>query len=226
MTVALVIPAAGVGERFSKEIKKQFYLIDGKPVLYFTLKKMLSLYKFDEVILGINDGDKELVHGIISLLHAYVPFKTASGGDTRARTVMNCLEAASSELVLVHDAVRPFVDERTVADVIAKAWEFDGAIPAVKIRDTVKRAENGIIAETVDREGLYLAHTPQGFKRNILKEAMNAAFNGGFSVTDEASAMELFGKSVYIVPSAPDNIKITYTEDIQTVNMLKSKYFG
>lgn len=226
MTVALVIPAAGVGERFSKEIKKQFYLIDGEPILYFTLKKMLSLYKFDEVILGINDGDKELVHGIISLLPADIPFKTASGGDTRARTVMNCLETASSELVLVHDAVRPFVDERTVADVIVKAGEFGGAIPVIKIRDTVKRAENGVIVETVDREGLYLAHTPQGFRRNILKEAMNAAFNGGFSVTDEASAMELFKKSVYMVPSTPDNIKITYTEDIQTVNMLKSKYFS
>lgn len=225
MTTALIIPAAGIGKRFSEKVKKQFYLIDGKPLLYFTLKRMLSLYKFNEIVLGINDSDRDFVHGIINLLSFDLPFKTVLGGDIRARTVQNCLEVSESEFVLVHDAVRPFVDQGVVADVVEKAAAFGAAIPALKIRDTIKKAENGIIKETIDRECLYLAHTPQGFKRSLLRDAINFALQKGISVTDEASALELFGKSVYIVPSSPDNIKITYTEDMQMFNMLKGKYF-
>ena len=226
MTIGLVIPAAGVGNRFSKDVKKQFYQIDNKPILYFTLRNILSAYNFSEVVIGISDSDRDEINEIIEDLNLDINFKIVLGGETRAHTVMNCLRAVMSDMVLIHDAVRPFVTKETVQDIIAGAIEFDGAVPAIMVRDTVKRVDNkGIIQKTEEREGLYLAHTPQGFKTNIIKNALKESINKGLNVTDESSAMEMYGSKIKIVPSSYDNIKVTYIQDIDIINILKDKYF-
>ena len=226
MTIGLVIPAAGVGNRFSKDVKKQFYQIDNKPILYFTLRNILSAYNFSEVVIGISDSDRDEINEIIEDLNLDINFKIVLGGETRAHTVMNCLQAVMSDMVLIHDAVRPFVTKETVQDIIAGAIEFDGAVPAIMVRDTVKRVDNkGVIQKTEEREGLYLAHTPQGFKTNIIKNALKESINKGLNVTDESSAMEMYGSKIKIVPSSYDNIKVTYIQDIDIINILKDKYF-
>lgn len=227
MTVALIIPAAGIGNRFSREVKKQFFRIDDKPILYFTLKKILSLYNFDEVIIGINNQDAKEIDGIIRDLNLQIDFKIVQGGETRAHTVLNCLKTVTSDITLVHDAVRPFISKDIIDSVIRCMLEFDGAVPVLKVRDTVKRTgkNENIIKETIERDDLYLAHTPQGFKTELLKKALFEASRLGLAITDESSAMELQGRSVAVVPSSCDNIKITYMEDIETVYYLKNKYF-
>ncbi len=223
MRVALIIAAAGIGKRFSNNIKKQFYEIDNKPVIYWTLKKLTSLYKFSEIIIGIDNNDIEFVNRILSDFSFNI--KLVEGGDTRTKTVLNCISNSNSDIVLIHDAVRPFITKQIIDDVIDNAVKYDGAIPALKVRDTVKSVINNCINNTIDRELLYLAHTPQGFKRIEIKEAIEKSIKDNIEITDESSAMEYCNKKIVVVNSNYDNIKITFYEDIDIINILKNKYF-
>lgn len=223
MKVALIIAAAGIGKRFSDNIKKQFYEIDKKPILYWTIKKLISLYNFDEIIIGVNNNDIEFINGILSDFN--VEIKLVEGGDTRTKTVLNCVSCSCSDIVLIHDAVRPFITKKIVDNVIENAIKYDGAIPALKVRDTVKSVNDNFIKNTIDRELLYLAHTPQGFKRIEIKEAIEKSIKDNIEITDEASAMEYCNKKVVVVNSNYDNIKITFSDDIEIIEILKNKYF-
>lgn len=225
MKVALIIAAAGVGSRFSKDVKKQFYEIDNKPLLYYTIKKITSLYSFNEIILGIDKNDENIISEICKDVDENLSFKLVEGGLSRANTVYNCINESNSDIVLIHDAVRPFITKKIVDDVVNATIKFGGAIPAVKVRDTVKKVINNSICKTLNRDYIYLAHTPQGFNCHLIKESLKKALNDNIQITDEASAMEYCTKEVKVVDSNYDNIKITFSDDIQIVKVLKNKYF-
>lgn len=226
MKVDLIIPAAGIGARFGAGVKKQFYAIKGKPVLYYTILSMIRAYPFSKVIIGIDKDDEQLVKDVYKDTGAEQPLFLAEGGKTRAETVFNCLDMADSEFVAIHDAVRPFVQKKNVEDVIEKAYNSGGAICALKVRDTVKAVTDGFIETSVRREGLYLAHTPQAFTTDMIKSALWEAIAEKIEITDEAAAFENAGYKVKIASSSVDNIKITYAEDTELLETLVSRYFS
>ncbi|MGA1845819.1 2-C-methyl-D-erythritol 4-phosphate cytidylyltransferase [Deferribacter abyssi] len=220
--IDIVIPAAGVGKRFGGTVKKQFYEIFGKPIFYYTLKHLKESYCFNNFIIGCKvDSDEIFIKNLLDELNID-NVTIVEGGKERFNTVFNCLLASNAEYVLIHDAVRPIVKKEVVRELVDKLGEYKGVICGLRIRDTVKIIENGIIKETVDREKLLLSHTPQGFDRFKLIEALRYVCDKGLKITDEAQALEMLGEKVGYVLSYPENIKITYKEDIAYIEaMLK-----
>jgi 2-C-methyl-D-erythritol 4-phosphate cytidylyltransferase len=207
-TVAAIIPAAGSGERFGG--KKQFAIINGEYVLKLALNALRKGYPFDEYIIGVSEEDEKFVNTLT--LGADVRF--SRGGSDRTATVINAAEAAASEFVAVHDAARPFVTPETVKNTVLRAMADGAAICGLFAVDTVKLVEDSKIISTVDRNRVFLAHTPQVFEREKLLRALNSAAADGRKLTDEASACELAGIPVSVTLSDIRNIKITYKEDL------------
>lgn len=225
MSISLIIPAAGIGKRFSANIKKQFTEIDGRPLIYWTIKRLITAYNFDELIIGLNQDDIIFMDNIISDLDINIPHIYAEGGRERANTVFNCLLKSNCSYAAVHDSVRPFVSSHTVKNTIDKAYQTDAAICGMLVRDTVKKINGSFIEKTVSRDNLFLAHTPQVFKRDVILNALNSALENNIIVTDEASACEYAGIKVETVLSNYENIKVTYSEDINLIQLFKSKFF-
>lgn len=224
MSVTAVIPAAGVGKRFGGNVKKQFTEFNGRPVLYYALKCLNDAYAFDEFIIGASEDDFAFIEGAASSLG--IKYRTVKGGAERWQTVFNCLLEAGSSHVLIHDAVRPFVPAEVVKAVIEEGIKHSAAICCVPVSETLKKVdENGIIG-TLDRSRYILSHTPQVFELGKLIAAMADASRKKINLTDESMAMELAGHSVKYVPSTRENIKITYSADIEMVKSLMVKYYG
>jgi 2-C-methyl-D-erythritol 4-phosphate cytidylyltransferase len=140
-----------------------------------------------------------------------------AGGHTRQESVWLALQAApaAARVILVHDAVRPFLT-RALIDALIAAAERDGAaICALPIAETVKRVRDGLVEATVDREGLWTVQTPQAFRAAVLREAHDKARRDGFVGTDEAMLVERLGHSVRVVPGLPENVKITTPDDLR-----------
>lgn len=135
------------------------------PLIYWTIKRLITSYYFDELIIGLNKDDESFMNKIISELNINIPYKYVSGGKERANTVLNCLLHSMCSYVAIHDSVRPFVSSNVVKNTIDKAYQTNAAICGLPVRDTVKRINDNIIENTVPRDNLFLAHTPQVFKK-------------------------------------------------------------
>lgn len=225
MSISLIIPAAGVGKRFSANIKKQFTEIDGMPLIYWTIKRLVTAYNFDELIIGLNQDDIKFMDYVISDLKLNIQYIYAEGGKERANTVLNCLLKSNCSYAVIHDSVRPFVSSQVVINTINKAYQSNAAICGIPVRDTVKKINRSIIEKTVSRDSLFLAHTPQVFKKDIILNALYSALDNNIIITDEASACEYAGIQVETVLSNYENIKVTYAEDIDLIELFKAKFF-
>lgn len=225
MSITAVIPAAGIGKRFSGDVKKQFFTIFDNTVLYYTLISLNRAYPFGEFILGGSPSDFEFMED--QLRKAGVSnYTLAEGGSERYETVYNCLKSVETEYVLIHDAVRPFITTELVQAVIEEAQKHGAAICGLQVRDTLKKVGGQFVERTVNRDEYVLSHTPQVFHTSVLKKAVENAGEFDMLITDEAQAMELYRKKVAWVPSSPDNIKLTYTEDVGLAESLVRKYFS
>ncbi|MCB1644691.1 MAG: 2-C-methyl-D-erythritol 4-phosphate cytidylyltransferase [Pseudomonadales bacterium] len=208
---SVVIPAAGIGARMGSAIPKQYLTIGGQPVLALTIERFLALAPA-EIILAVSAADQTW-QSVPATRHC----KVVTGGETRADSVLRGLDAvsAASEWVLVHDAARPCVRE---PDVLALATAVtasgNGGILAAPVVETVKRVQAGHIEQTLDREQIWLAQTPQMFRAEELKDAIQAGLARGLALTDEASAMEAAGHHPLIVPGSASNLKITSPADL------------
>jgi 2-C-methyl-D-erythritol 4-phosphate cytidylyltransferase len=158
------------------------------------------------------------------------PVHTVEGGENRQQSVanaLNALKAKDDDIVLVHDAVRPFVDSETILSVLAGAQKFGAAIAAIPAVETVKQvdrtAQGAIISSTIPRERIVLAQTPQGFRFAVLKKAFDEAAADGFTGTDEASVVERSGHDVAVVMGSPQNIKITTPADLELAEFFLSQ---
>lgn len=223
--ISLIIPAAGIGKRFSGNIKKQFYEFNDKAIIYWTIKRLFDAYKFDELIIGINDDDTDYMNNIINMLSLDVPVIYAKGGMERMDTVINCLEKSTCEFAAVHDSIRPFASDKTIRNVINKAVNTNAAICGIPVRDTMKKCDNDKILLTVSRDNMFLAHTPQVFKKDLIYKALQIAADDKVIVTDEASACEYSGIAVSVTLSNYENIKVTYAEDIELIQLFKTRFF-
>lgn len=216
--IAVVLVAAGRGERAgSVEGPKQYRPIGGRAVIARTLDIFLDHPEIAAISIAIHPDDAALFAEAVGQLPDHV--FTVPGGTTRQASTLLALrrlEALDPEIVLIHDAVRPFVSPELVAGVIEKAKSGVGALPALAISDTLKRAgPDGRIAGTVERAGLFAAQTPQGFPfRAILDAHERAAENSRNDFTDDAAIAEWAGMPVEIVTGSPDNVKLTWARDI------------
>ena len=223
--VGVVIPAAGKGERAKGKIPKQFQEIVGVPMLLRTLRPFSAHPLVEQIVVALpadvaDDAPEWLATLIGERLHV-VP-----GGATRADSVYSGLMQLRDECdtVVVHDAARPFVSRETIDAVIEVAGGGLGAVACVPVTDTLKRTVDGTsVVETVNREGLWRAQTPQGFPLVMLRAAYDAAGAGAYAFTDEGSIAEAMGADVRIVPDAPLNFKVTTPEDFLIAEALAER---
>lgn len=234
MKVVVIIPAAGLGTRMAATPStrgkrpapsKQFTDLGGTPILIHTLRKFAASREVAEIHVAlraneISDFRSRLQKEAKDILQK--KFNIVEGGDHRQHSVANALAAiaaAPEDIVLVHDAVRPFVTEQIIHDVIQAAQKYGSAIAGLPAVDTVKQvertAEGALITATVPRERVVMAQTPQGFRYDVLKKAFDEAAADGFIGTDEASLVERSGHDVAVVMGSPRNIKITTPADME-----------
>lgn len=212
--IVAVVPAAGIGSRMQADKPKQYLTIQDKTILEHTLDVLLSHSAVSKVILAVAKGDPYLATLTI-MQHPKI--QVVEGGETRAQSVLNALRAIEKPTqtrVLVHDAARPCLRHAEL-DKLLDIEDENGAILALSAIDTIKRADLcKQIAETQDRNFIWLAQTPQYFRADLLINALELANQQGFAVTDEASAMELAGFRPHLVEGVSSNIKITRPEDL------------
>ncbi|MGI9414484.1 MAG: bifunctional 2-C-methyl-D-erythritol 4-phosphate cytidylyltransferase/2-C-methyl-D-erythritol 2,4-cyclodiphosphate synthase [Hyphomicrobiales bacterium] len=215
MATAALIVAAGRGTRAGGSVPKQYADLGGRPVLAHTAAAFARHGAVDQVQIVIHADDEDACRQACSGLDVRPP---VAGGETRQRSVLaglRALEPGSPERVLIHDAARPFVEADLIDRVIAALDAHTGAIPALPVADTVKRADGRSILETVDRTGLWTAQTPQGFRFDaILSAHLKAQAAGRDDLTDDAAVAEWCGHDVVVVDGAPENRKLTTAGDI------------
>ena len=220
MTTTLIIPAAGTGTRFGavsgEKTPKQFLDLAGKPVLSWSLAAFAGLV--DEAVLAVNDDWRDALVELLAAHPQTFPVRVVTGGETRQASVHAAILAATGDVILVHDAVRPLVSTAVICACIDALKQHPAAVVAVPCAATVKRAGTGqdstMVAATVPRDGLYLAQTPQGFLRHAGIQAFARAAAEHWTCSDDAQVLELAGYAVALVPGEAVNIKITTPDDL------------
>ncbi len=215
--VTAIIVAAGEGKRFGSS--KQFALLRGKPILDWSIEKLAAHPEVDEIVVVLPDENrKEEFFRRWKKLGA-----VTSGGPRRQDSVRRGFEqvdARKTELVLIHDGVRPLLSRDIITRVIAAARRSGAAIPAVPVEDTIKEVSQGEVVRTLDRQRLYRIQTPQGFSYSILEGALRRAKEEGYYGTDEAGLVERLGHKVVVVEGDPCNIKVTTPADLKIAEAL------
>ena len=222
MRIAALLLAAGSGRRYGAPVPKQFVALGNRSVIRHAAEALLPHVSMLQPV-----GDPDLLDPALDGLaggHATL-LGSVAGGATRQDSVRAGLEAldalpASSrpDAVLVHDSARPYVPAALVERVLAALANHDGAVPAVPVADTLKRSRDGLIVETVSRDGLFRAQTPQGFRFSLLRDLHRTA--AAAELTDDAALLERAGHSVALVAGSEDNIKLTYEEDLVRLERL------
>ncbi len=210
-----IIAAGGVGSRMGASCPKQFLPLAGHPLIWHTLFNLAKVSCIKRLVLVLRAEDMKFCQELILKGSLDKPIDLIEGGQERSDSVYAGLQATlpTEEIVLVHDAVRPFIRPQLVKRVVEKASTVMAAIAAVPVKETIKRVEDGIIAETPVRAQLWRAQTPQAFKRSLLFDAY-AAWDVQKTATDEAMMVEMLGQAVHIVEGDEANIKITTQEDL------------
>ena len=239
MKVVVIIPAAGLGTRMVgapppgrsssagklPSPSKQFAELNGIPIIIHTLRKFSAAPQVQEIYVALRKNE---IESFQTRLDKDAPdlskkrLQLVEGGEHRQQSVANAIshvKAADDDVVLVHDAVRPFVDQEVIENVIQASVRYGAAIAGLPAVDTVKQvdrtSEGAIIVSTIPRERVVLAQTPQGFRFDVLKKAFDEAAADGFMGTDEASLVERSGHEVAVVMGSPRNIKITTPADLE-----------
>jgi 2-C-methyl-D-erythritol 4-phosphate cytidylyltransferase len=207
--VSAIILAAGSGSRFGE--KKQFKKLNGKPIWFHSLNTFIQSKCVDELILVVPSGSLELLKQsqVFTSLNKKNNIKLISGGKSRKDSVLNGLKAVkkANDIVSIHDAARPFIKSSYIKDSIETCSEFDGAIIAIPSVDTVKKAKNQIIKKTIDRDSLWMAQTPQTFKKKKLLHAIENFSH--LKITDESMLMEEANFKIKLIKGDYSNFKIT-----------------
>jgi 2-C-methyl-D-erythritol 4-phosphate cytidylyltransferase len=225
--VTAILPAAGLGTRMGAETPKQFLSLDGVPLLLFTLRRLAACPAITEFIIATRAEEVDSVATGAASANLGRPVRVVRGGDSRQDSVANALLEVQSEtdLILVHDAVRPLVTVDQIERVIAEAAACDAAILGIPAMDTVKEVKRAtvvggasdvaLITATIPRERVVLAQTPQVFRASVLLEAFARAHQDGVSASDEAGLVERIGRDVHVVPGSERNLKITRPGDME-----------
>lgn len=202
---------------------KPFIELSGRPILEHTLRCFLQLEDIVQIIVATSADYVSRSEAILErLVASRLSWKCITGGSERQYSIHNALrEIDDAELVLVHDAVRPFVSSRAIAECCDTAEKWGAAVVGIPVKDTIKRVDkNRKVRETPDRNALWQIQTPQVFKTDLLKKAYRLADEQSYFGTDDASLVEWIGEPVQVVEGNRDNIKITYPQDLEYAQIL------
>jgi 2-C-methyl-D-erythritol 4-phosphate cytidylyltransferase len=222
--VTAILPAAGLGTRMGADTPKQFLMLDGVPVLLFTLRRLAACPAITDFVIATRSEEIDSVAASVESENLGRPVHVVRGGDSRQDSVANALAEVPSEadLILVHDAVRPLVTLSQIERVIAEADACDAAILGIPAMDTVKEVKRAslpndvaLITATIPRERVVLAQTPQVFRSSLLLEAFGRARQDGVTASDEAGLVERIGRDVHVVVGSERNLKITRPGDME-----------
>jgi 2-C-methyl-D-erythritol 4-phosphate cytidylyltransferase len=216
--VVALVPAAGRGLRMGGSVPKQFLSLGGEPLIVQSLRTLQAAPVVDQIILAVPSADIDYCEKEIVSRHRFTKVtKVVAGGAERQDSVRHALAQVpvDTEIVIIHDAVRPFMTQGMIAEVVVAARKGGAAIIALPMRDTVKQVRtNGMIERTVDRAPLWLAQTPQAFRRDWIEKAHEKAYAEGIRATDDAFLVEWLGYAVTVVEGSGENIKVTRPEDM------------
>ena len=222
--IAAILPAAGLGTRMGGETPKQFLELGGVPLVVFTLRRLAACEAITDFFVATRDEEVSALDARIREEKLGRPVRVVRGGNSRQESVACALAevAPETEIVLVHDAVRPFVTREQTLRVIAEARERGAAILGIPAMDTVKEVKRAslpgdvaLITATIPRERVVLAQTPQAFAFTLLKEAFARAQQDGVTASDEAGLVERLGVDVHVVLGSERNLKITKPADME-----------
>ena len=229
MKIVAIIPAGGAGKRLNAKQAKQYLLLHDVPILVHTLKVFQETKVINEIVLVLPKDDVALSKQFINNYGLTKITAVVAGGRERQDSVRNGLAAINCKcnIVVIHDAVRPFVTEELIRKVVAAAKTTGAASAGVKAKDTIKETKkDNTVAATMPRKNLWLTQTPQAFKVDLLKKAYKAAYDKKFYGTDDASLVERIGKKIKIIEGSYENIKITTPEDMIMAEALMKKKTG
>jgi len=221
--IAAIVPAAGLGTRMGVDTPKQFLELDGVPLIIFTLRRLAACAAITDFFVSTRADDVVSLQDKVAKSGIGRPARVVHGGDTRQQSVANALAQVdpSTEIVLVHDAVRPFVTLEQLDRIIAEARGRGAAILGIPAIDTVKEVKRArlpedvaLISATIPRERIVLAQTPQAFSYPLLRDAFRKAQEDGVTASDEAALVERFGHDVFVVLGSERNLKITRPADM------------
>lgn len=221
--IVAIVPAAGLGTRMGADQPKQFLELDGMPLIIFTLRRLAACAVITEFIIATRGDDVGSLQEKVEKARLGRPARVVQGGDARQQSVANALAHVdpSTEIVLVHDAVRPFVTPEQIDRVIAEARARGAAILGIPAIDTVKEVKRAslpedvaLISETIPRERIVLAQTPQAFSYTLLRDAFKKAQEDDVTASDEAALVERLGRDVFVVAGSDRNLKITRPADM------------
>ncbi len=226
--ISAVIVAAGSGTRLNSAVPKQFLKLDEHTVLYHSIQKILAVSTISEIIIAVAQQYRESQYLSDSIpKETNTRIKITSGGARRQDTVYNALRALQpeTEIVCIHDSVRPFIEPDLIRKTIECCQEYDGAIVAVPSVDTLKEVQNQQIVRTLDRQNVWHAQTPQTFPKDTILRAYSQALEGDWdnTVTDDANLLEKYGGRICIVEGSYLNLKITTSADLEIARMLLKK---
>jgi 2-C-methyl-D-erythritol 4-phosphate cytidylyltransferase len=224
---AVILPAAGRSSRFKDKEKKPYVNLDGRAVWLRTAELFITRDDVALTLLVIDKDDEEMVRRRYTPNMAFMNIKLVHGGKERFDSVANALAhlPADADFVAIHDAVRPCVTAEQIGQVFAKAAETGAALLAVPVSDTVKRVDDKHkVLGTLPRQGLWLAQTPQVFRRDWLEAAYAGRAQLKQAITDDAQLIEAAGHPVVVVEGSPSNLKITTKGDLSLADaILKSR---
>lgn len=214
--VSAIILAGGKGKRMGAKISKQYIELNGKPLLYYTLKQFLSCDEINKIILVLPKEEIEYCKNEVLEKYSLIVDLIVEGGKERQDSVFNGLSAVNDEgIVLIHDGARPFVSRRMITEGIKYADLYGAAAPGVTPKDTIKiKDDKSFSKETPKRETLVAIQTPQVFKSNIIKECHKRLKSDNLIVTDDTMVVEAYNYDVYLYEGEYTNIKVTTPEDL------------
>lgn len=228
MKVGLILPAAGKGLRFGSSIPKQYQLLRGEPIIVHTLRTCLSIPMVTTVVVALHPDDDMFNRVLVEAGITDPRLVQVHGDAERQLSIQVALSHQSldgTDVVAVHDAVRPLASESLFERVLSTAAQTGAAIPVVAVTDTVKRVNStGCVVETVSRSDLRFVQTPQAFSTVLLRQAYHNAVRSGFLGTDDASVVEYAGGVVHTVDGEPWNVKVTTVSDLATAELFLSSH--
>ena len=212
MVKSAIITAAGSGRRFGEV--KQFKKLHGKPLYQYSLDIFIQSKLFDEIILVIPKSNQQKVQKEIKMKYGS-QVGLVIGGPDRQDSVKNAIQNSNPkvDLVVIHDAARPFITKTLIEQCVSACETSDGAIIAMQPHDTIKLSNDNVVEKTIDRSIVWMAQTPQAFNKHKLLEAYSSSEFDDLVVTDESSIMEKLGYKIMIVPGTGKNFKITTSDD-------------
>ena len=223
--VSAIVLAGGRGKRMGSVQSKQYIDLDGKPILYYTLKQFIENDLIDKILLVIPEDEKDYCKNEVLDKYGLTVDALVFGGKERQDSVYNALiQLGGSDIVLIHDGARPFVSQRIINDSIKYARIYKATAPGVTPKDTIKvKDENNFSVDTLIRNNLVAIQTPQAFDFSMIYECHKKIKGRGITVTDDTMVAEIFGNKVYIYEGDYTNIKITTQEDLILAEYLVKK---